>query len=129
MAPLPATQGPAVMLFNVLLMPPAADGTLEARAPALPGCDVRASSTATALPTLRLKIEQRLTELLGAGQPLPETPVDEPGTRWGSPAGSRWLTIHINVGHLVALAKHQQAGQGHRACPAPAQDPTRPTFD
>ena len=77
-------------------------------APDLPGCEVTAASRETALPTLRLAIEGRITEFLLAGQPLPET--REGTLPPGRPdlAGAEALTIHINVAHLVALANHQR---------------------
>lgn len=99
------------MLFAVAFAP-AAGGALRAWAPDLAGCEVSGGSPQEVLPQLRLAIEGGLTELLLEGSPLPDTrdgrpPPDCTSEAAGNP-GLRWLTIHINVAHLEALARHQQ---------------------
>ena len=98
------------MLFAVALLAPA-DGQLRAIAPDLAHCDLTGSTEQELLPTLRLAIEAELTRLLLAGEPLPDARNGEPLPGFSPPglAGSqvRWLNVHINVGHLEALARHQ----------------------
>ncbi|MBL8202305.1 MAG: hypothetical protein JNK40_15155 [Chromatiales bacterium] len=98
------------MLFAVALLK-TADGSLRAVAPDLANCDLAGATEQELLPKLRLAIEGELTRLLLAGHALPDTRNGEPAQGF-SPAGTfqgpaRWLTIHINIGHLQALARHQ----------------------
>jgi predicted RNase H-like HicB family nuclease len=78
---------------------------LHAAVPDLPGCERTGTTEQTLLPMVRLAIEAEVTRRLLAGEPLPDTRDGEP------PAGAaraRWLTIHINIDHLRALAIHQR---------------------
>ena len=94
------------MLFAIAFM----EGPtgLRALAPDLPACDLTGQTEQELLPRLRLAIEGTLTELLLARKPLPETREGQPApaARASLPT-ARWLTIHINVAHLAALAAHQ----------------------
>lgn len=98
------------MLFAVALLPPT-DGKLRAVAPDLAHCDLTGSTEQELLPRLRLAIEGELTRLLLAGEPLPDSRNGEPVPGFSPPGLTRgpvrWLHIHINVGHLEALARHQ----------------------
>lgn len=98
------------MLFAIALLT-TTDGRLRAIAPDLAHCDLTGSTEQEVLPRLRLAIEGELTRLLLAGEALPDSRNGAPAPDF-SPAGSfggpaRWLTIHINLGHLQALARHQ----------------------
>lgn len=104
------------MLFAVAVAS-ARSGTLRAWAPDLPGCEVSGKNPCTVLPQLRLAIERGLTELLLEGTALPDTrggrpPGDGPDGPTGTAGATavRWLSIHINVAHLEALARHQKRG-------------------
>jgi predicted RNase H-like HicB family nuclease len=98
------------MLFAIALFT-TDDGTLRAIAPDLAHCDLTGTTEQELLPKLRLAIEGELTRLLLVGKPLPDSRNGEPLTGFsptelaGVPA--RWLNVHINVGHLEALARHQ----------------------
>jgi len=98
------------MLYAVALLT-TADGKLRALAPDLDHCDLEGTTEHELLPRLRLAIEGELTRLLIAGTALPESrdgqrPTGLDGTSLN--AGSvRWLTVHINLAHLEALARHQ----------------------
>lgn len=99
------------MMFAVALLSDAG-GPLRALAPDLPGCDLTGQTEQELLPRLRLAIEAAVTERLMAGQTLPDTrdghpPPEGLGGITGRP---RWLQVHINVAHLVALAAHQAGG-------------------
>ncbi len=98
------------MLFAVALLN-TADGRLRAIAPDLANCDLTGATEQELLPKLRLAIEGELTRLLLAGAVLPDSRNGEPAPAF-SPAGecrgpARWLNVHINIGHLQALARHQ----------------------
>ena len=94
------------MLFPIALTADAT-GTVRALAPDLPGCAVAGATEPTVLPLLRLAIEDELTRRLLAGEPLLDTRDGRPSAG-PAPAGlRRWLTIHINLDHLRALATHQ----------------------
>ena len=98
------------MLFAIALLANA-DGTLRAIAPDLAHCDLTGSTEQELLPKLRLAIEGELTRRLLAGEALPDSRHGEPVPGF-SPTGAvpgpmRWLNVHINVGHLEALARHQ----------------------
>jgi predicted RNase H-like HicB family nuclease len=98
------------MLFAIALLA-TTDGKLRAIAPDLAHCDLTGSTEQELLPKLRLAIEGELTRLLLAGEELPDSRHGEPVPGF-SPTGTvlgpvRWLNVHINVGHLEALARHQ----------------------
>jgi predicted RNase H-like HicB family nuclease len=98
------------MLFAVALLTPT-DGSLRAIAPDLAHCDLTGSTEQELLPKLRLAIEGELTRLLLAGKPLPDSRNGEPKRDFNPPGLARtpvrWLNVHINIGHLEALARHQ----------------------
>lgn len=98
------------MLFAIALIT-TADGGLRAIAPDLANCDLTGATEQELLPKLRLAIEGELTRLLLAGATLPDWRNGEPAPSF-RPAGGfqgapRWLNVHINIGHLQALARHQ----------------------
>jgi hypothetical protein len=87
------------------------DGRLRAVAPDLAHCDLTGATEQELLPKLRLAMEGELTRLLLASLPLPDARGGTPlrGFDAGTPSGGtlRWLTVHINLDHLRALARHQ----------------------
>jgi hypothetical protein len=87
------------------------NGTLRAVAPDLDHCDLTGTTEEELLPRLRLAIESEMTRVLLAGAALPESRVLQPAPGFGANnSGSgpvRWLTVHINLAHLKALARHQ----------------------
>ncbi len=83
------------------------DGTIDASAPSLPSCEIRCMREEIGLPTLRLLIEDALTLRLLDGKTLPAGEESDSLHRTG-PVGERYAHVNINVGHLVALAKHQK---------------------
>ena len=95
------------MLFPVAFWTDAT-GCLRAAAPGLAGCERMAATEEALLPMVRLAIEDAVTALLAAGRPLPDTREGVPPPGFAVQPGSRWLTIHINVDHLEALARHQR---------------------
>lgn len=105
------------MLYAIALLANA-DGTLRALAPDLDHCDLAGTTGEELLPRLRLAIEAELTRLLVAGLPLPGSrdglPPDDVDKRLEAGSGVRWLTVHINLRHLEALARHQAPRQADR---------------
>ena len=95
------------MLFAVALIA-TADGRLRAVAPDLSRCDLTGSTEQEVLPKLRLAVEGELTRLLLAGTALPDTRDGVPPVASALPEHTRWMNIHINLGHLQALARHQR---------------------
>lgn len=98
------------MLFAIALLK-TPDGRLRAVAPDLADCDLTGATEQELLPKLRLAIEGELTRLLLAGEALPD-PGNGEAVQGFLPAGTfqgpaRWLNVHINIGHLQALARHQ----------------------
>jgi predicted RNase H-like HicB family nuclease len=93
--------------FAVLLAPDA-DAGFRASVPELPVCVVAGANLSTVLPQLRLAVESELTRRLLAGEALP--PARDEGDQRSShlPTGGQWLTVHINVAHLEAVATHQR---------------------
>jgi hypothetical protein len=83
------------------------DGTIDAAAPALPGCEVRGQREEIGLPTLRLLIEDALTVRLLEERALPAEDVGA-SIAAATTGTTRHAHVNINVGHLVALAKHQR---------------------
>ena len=98
------------MLFAIALLT-TTDGKLRAIAPDLAHCDLTGSTEQELLPKLRLAIEGELTRLLLAGDPLPDSRDGAPTPGFSAPGAfrgpARWLNVHINIGHLEALARHQ----------------------
>lgn len=102
------------MLFAIALSK-ANHGLLRAHAPDLLNCDLTGATEEEVLPRLRLAIEGELTRLLLAGAPLPDARNGEPLPERVQPP-VRWLTVHVNIAHLEALARHQARYQAsHQA--------------
>jgi len=105
------------MLYAVALLT-TANGTLRALAPDLDHCDLLGTTEQELLPKLRLAIEGELTRLLLAGTALPESRDGRPAPGFGGPGANsgtvRWLTVHINLAHLEALARHQTRRESNR---------------
>lgn len=95
------------MLVAIACWPDIAGG-LRAAVPDLGLADRHAGTEATLLPMVRLAIEDALTAVLAAGHPLPDTRGGTPPAGYRAKPGLRWLTIHINLDHLRALAAHQR---------------------
>lgn len=98
------------MLFSVALIQ-TTDGNMRAVVPDLPDCELSGHLEQELLPTLRLLVEDALTRLLIAGKPLPDTRNGAVPTGHKDLVPARWVSLHINLAHLEALARHQ----GHRA--------------
>lgn len=95
------------MLYAVALLT-TANGTLRALAPDLDHCDLVGTTEQDLLPKLRLAIEGELTRLLIAGTALPASRDGRPAPGFSATSSTvRWLTVHINLAHLEALARHQ----------------------
>ncbi|MBL8197399.1 MAG: hypothetical protein JNJ67_00565 [Chromatiales bacterium] len=95
------------MLFSVALME-TTDGRLRAVVPDLPDCESSGHLEQELLPKLRLLVEDELTCLLMAGRPLPDTRDGAAPTDRKDLAPARWCSLHINLAHLEALARHQR---------------------
>lgn len=95
------------MLFPIACWP-SPTGGLCAAVPDLSATRHAGGSEQSLLPMVRLAIEADLTERLLAGKPLPDTRVGVPPAGYLAPPGLRWLTVHINLDHLRALARHQR---------------------
>ncbi len=95
------------MLFSVALMK-TTDGGLRAAVPDLPACDLGGRTEQELLPKLRLRVEDEITCLLMANKPLPDTRLGAPPSDYVAQDPVRWLSLHINLAHLEALARHQQ---------------------
>jgi hypothetical protein len=95
------------MLFSVALMN-TTDGKLRAVVPDLPDCESIGHLEQELLPRLRLLVEDALTCLLMAGKPLPDTRDGAVPTDRQDLAAARWCSLHINLPHLEALARHQR---------------------
>ncbi|MBL8225790.1 MAG: hypothetical protein JNM50_10695 [Chromatiales bacterium] len=83
-------------------------GELRAAAPDIASSELAAASEQRLLPMVRLAIEESLTAALAAGRPLPDTRDGVPPPGYPAKPGLHWLTIHINLDHLRALAAHQR---------------------
>lgn len=94
------------MLFSVALME-TTDGKLHAIVPDLPACELSGDTEQELLPKLRLLVEDQITCLIMANKPLPDTGTTLSPKRMDLPA-ARWLSLHINLAHLEALARHQR---------------------
>ena len=95
------------MLFSIALME-TTDGRVRAVVPDLPGCESIGHLEQELLPKLRLLVEEALTCLLMAGKPLPDTRDGAVPTDRQDLAPARWCSLHINLAHLEALARHQR---------------------
>ena len=95
------------MLFNVALMK-SPDGRLRAVVPELPTCELSGNAEHELLPKLRLLVEDHITCLLMADKPLPDARSGTPPADRPDLAPARWLSLHINLAHLEALARHQR---------------------
>ena len=81
-------------------------GSWTADAPDLPGCEVRGDSSGEALARVRLALEGRIAERLGRDEALPEIRgLDE--LRAADNSGGEYFSVHMNLRHLQALARHQ----------------------
>jgi len=98
------------MLYAVALLT-TRDGGLRALAPDLDNCNLTGTTEQELLPRLRLAMESELTRLILAGMTLPASRDGRPPSHFretsANPGPVRWLTIHINLAHLEALARHQ----------------------
>jgi hypothetical protein len=81
--------------------------TYEAVAPDLPECTVTSSTKSRALTDIHLLIESRIAEFLGRGAEVPESRQAKDIQQSVSVKGAEWFSIHINLAHLKAVAKHQ----------------------
>lgn len=84
-------------------------GLHRARAPELEGVELTDPDAGNVTARLRLVIEGVLADRLLAGTPLP---AGRPPAHWAAdPAftGARWYEVHMNLGHIEALARHQSA--------------------
>jgi hypothetical protein len=95
------------MLFSVALMK-TLDGGMRAVVPDLPDCELSGQLEQELLPKLRLLVEDELTRLLMADRPLPDTRDGTAPTDHRDLAPARWISLHINLPHLEALARHQR---------------------
>ncbi len=103
-----ALRGPGVtMLFSVALLK-TTDGSMRAVVPDLPDCEAVGHLEQELLPRLRLLVEDALVCLLMAGKPLPDTRDGAVPTDRKELAPARWVSLHINLAHLEALARHQR---------------------
>ena len=87
------------MLYPIFVEP--VESGFRAECPDVPGCVVTGSTLDRTLTAARLTLEANLAAALGRGEAAPEpSPArdEEPG----------WYTVHINLAHLQALARHQQ---------------------
>lgn len=86
-------------------------GSWKADAPDLPGCEVRGDSSGEALARVRLALEGRIAERLGRGEALPEPRgLDE--LRAADKGAGEYFSVHMNLRHLQALARHQAGRWG-----------------
>ena len=77
-------------------------------APDLPQCQLQDTDPGNAFARIRLAIEGALADLLLAGKPLPAI---RSAADWRADsrfAGGRWYEMHMNIGHIEAVARHQQ---------------------
>jgi hypothetical protein len=95
------------MLVPIACWPDPAGG-LRAAVPDLGAGQYAAASEQALLPMVRLAIEDALTRRLLDGESLPDTRAGVPPEGYAAPQRLRWLTIHINLDHLRALARHQR---------------------
>ena len=86
-------------------------GSWQAHCPDLPGCVADGASEGEALARIRLAIEVRVAELLGQGEELPK-PRDLDTLRDAAPDAGEYFSVHINLRHLSALARHQSGRWG-----------------
>ena len=81
-------------------------GSWQAECPDLPGCRADGASEGEALARIRLAIEVRIAELLGRDEELP-VPRSLDTLRENAPDAGEYFSVHINLRHLGALARHQ----------------------
>jgi predicted RNase H-like HicB family nuclease len=79
----------------------------EAVAPDLPDCAVNCETKARALTDIHLLIETIISRLLGQNSEIPR-PRTQTEIQQSTPvADAEWFSIHINLAHLQAVARHQ----------------------
>lgn len=98
------------MLVSVAIRP-LSGGHFEASAPDFPGCALTDSDPDNAFARLRLVIEGALADRYLAGQDAPALRTMAEWRKETSAPATRWREVHINVPHIVAVARHQQ-GRG-----------------
>jgi hypothetical protein len=81
------------------------ENSYEAVVPDLPGCRVTSDTKARALVDIHLLIESRIAEILGTGEAMPDAKELEELQQ--TVADAEWLSIHVNLAHLEAVARHQ----------------------
>jgi len=94
------------MLVTVRIQPDS-NGGFVGTVPGLPGCTEDGATRDQALARLKLAVESTLVTILGAGEPLPDLESAAPAPPEGEAFG-----IHINTGHIEALAAHQDGRWG-----------------
>lgn len=83
------------------------DGLYRASAPDLDGCTVTDADAGNAFARIRLAVEGLISDRLLEGQPPPTVQLPSHWRAQARYAGGRWYEVHMNVGHLQAVARHQ----------------------
>jgi predicted RNase H-like HicB family nuclease len=94
------------MLFPIVVQIDA-DGQFRGTVPDLDGCDATGGELGQTLTRVHLKIEGRISELLIAGEELPEPNTLDAIQQRPENRDLPCYEIHINLVHLRAVAKHQ----------------------
>ena len=81
-------------------------GSWEAEAPDLAACRVTGASSGEALARIRLALEAAIAERLGREEELP-VPRTLEQLQAELPDQGEFFSVHINLRHLKALARHQ----------------------
>lgn len=99
-------------MFATIVVLPLPSGEFLARAPDLGDLSLADGNAGNAFARIRLAVEGALADRLLAGEgPPPRRPLDE-WRRDPTFADGRWYEVHINLGHLEAVARHQRARAG-----------------
>ncbi|HJP05803.1 MAG: hypothetical protein CL799_07555 [Chromatiales bacterium] len=98
------------MLIPVVIQKEA-DGQFRGTVPDLPGCEATGAELGPALTRVHLKIEGRISELLIAGETLPEPNTLDAIRQRPENRELACYEIHINLTHLRAVARHQAGRQ------------------
>lgn len=96
-------------MFTTIAVLPLPSGDFRASAPDLPGVELTDRDAGNAFARIRLAVEGALADGLLAGRAPPPRRTLAEWQREPSYAGARWYEVHINLGHLEAVARHQQA--------------------
>jgi len=83
------------------------ENSFEALVPDIPGCAVNGLTTARLLTDIHLAIEVKIAEILGKGDTVPAPRGQQELQNETRYIGCEWFSVHINVAHLRAVAKHQ----------------------